>query len=233
MPKRRIRRRFFRRRRRRGARIPAIGIAFLLVAVAALGVIAIGPRWHWPRQLPRPRIAKPNGLTPEQARAINAKMPFVSGPVIPARRFVFRGTPAGKLQATECLATAGMYEAGMDEDGQRAVMQVVLNRVRKSGFPKTICGVVYDGSERTTGCQFSFTCDGSVDRRPETAGWADARARARQALSGYVFAAIGTSTHYHTDWTVPYWSSSLAKVAKVHSHIFYRRWKAGEHQLSS
>jgi spore germination cell wall hydrolase CwlJ-like protein len=113
-------------------------------------------------------------------------------------------------------------------------MQVVLNRVRRTGFPKTVCGVVYDGSKRDTGCQFSFTCDGSVDRRPETQGWVEVRRRARQALSGYVFAEVGTSTHYHTDWIVPYWSSSLAKVAKVHSHIFYRRWKAGEQrQLSS
>jgi hypothetical protein len=214
-------------------RIPPIGIAFLLLGIAALAAIVVAPNWRWPSHLPRPRLAKPGGLTPEQARAINAKMPFAPGPVIPAKRFVFRGTPAGKLQAIDCLATAAIYEAAGDADSQRAVMQVVLNRVRKSGFPKTVCGVVYDGSERETGCQFSFTCDGSVDRRPESAGWSEARLRARQALSGYVFAAIGSSTHYHTDWVVPYWSSSLAKVAKVHSHIFYRRWKAGEHQLSS
>ncbi len=213
-------------------RIPQIGITFLLLAVGALTVIAIGPRWHWPSNLPRPHMLKPGELTPEQARAINAKIPFVPGPVIPAKRFVFRGSPAGKLQALDCLASAAVYEAGGDADGQRAVMQVILNRVRRAGFPKTVCGVVYDGSERTTGCQFSFTCDGSVDRRPEHEGWIEARQRARQALSGFVFAAIGTATHYHTDWMVPYWSSSLAKVAKVHSHIFYRRWRPGEHQLS-
>jgi hypothetical protein len=205
----------------------------MLFAIAALGLLAIGPRWHWPPHLPGRHIALPGGLTPEQARAINARVPFVPGPVVPARRFVFHGTPAGKLQAIDCLASAAVYEAGADAESQRAVMQVVLNRVRRAGFPKTVCGVVYDGAERDTGCQFSFTCDGSVDRRPEHDGWAEARLRARQALSGYVFAAIGTATHYHTDWIVPYWSSSLAKVAKVHSHIFYRHWGPKERQLSS
>jgi hypothetical protein len=213
--------------------VPPIGVALLLFAIATLGAFAVNPRWRWAVHLPHPRIATSGGLTPEQARAINAKIPFVPGPVIPARRFVFHGTPAGKLQAIDCLATAAIYEAGDDELDQRAVMQVVINRVRRSGFPKTVCGVVYDGSERETGCQFSFTCDGSVDRRPETQGWADARLRARQALSGYVFAAIGTATHYHADWIVPYWSSSLAKVAKVHSHIFYRHWGPKERQLNS
>lgn len=232
MARRRSWRWLFRRRRRRGARLPPIGVAFLLLAVIALAVLVAAPDWHLPSRA-RAHIATPGGLTPEQARAINAKVPFVKGPVVAAKRFVFRGTPAGKLQAVECLAAAAIYEAGADDDGQRAVMQVVLNRVRKSGFPKTVCGVVYDGAERDTGCQFSFACDGSVDRRPQREGWVEARQRARQALSGYVYGAIGTSTHYHTDWIVPYWSSSLAKVAKVHSHIFYRRWKSSERQLSS
>jgi cell wall hydrolase len=237
VPKRRYRRSWYRRRWRRARRslhISTIELVLVGLATAVLVTLAIGVqhlRWPTRSRLP-PALAKP-GLTPAQARAINDAVPFAPGPVVSARRFIFHGTPAARLQATECLATAAVYEAGGDELDQRAVMQVVLNRLRRTGFPKTVCGVVYDGSQRQTGCQFSFTCDGSVDRRPETRGWLVARQRARQALSGYVFAAVGASTHYHTDWVVPYWSSSLAKVAKIHSHIFYRHWGAGEHQLSS
>ena len=68
----------------------------------------------------------------------------------------------------ECLAEAVYYEARSEpQEGQRAVAQVVLNRVRHIAYPGTICGVVYQGSERRTGCQFTFTCDGSLARRRE------------------------------------------------------------------
>jgi spore germination cell wall hydrolase CwlJ-like protein len=106
--------------------------------------------------------------------------------------------------------------------GKERSSSVVLNRVRRRGFPKTVCGVVYQGSSRRTGCQFTFTCDGSFERRRARAGWVQARKAARRALEGYVFADVGTATHYHTDWVVPYWSGSLAKIAQVETHIFYR-----------
>ncbi len=159
----------------------------------------------------------------EQARISNALVPIATGKRVPAEPFRFRGGPAARLQATECLATVALYEAGDDRNGQRAVIQVVLNRVRARGFPKTVCGVVYQGAQRVTGCQFSFSCDGSRTRRPERVGWEQARLAARRALGGYVYARVGRATHYHTDWMVPYWRSSLVKVATVESHIFYQR----------
>ena len=166
-------------------------------------------------------------LSMEQARTFNANVPFVPGPLPPARPFVFHGSPAARLQAADCLATAALYEAADDERGQRAVMQVVLNRVRAPGFPKTVCGVVYQGAELPTGCQFSFTCDGSLQRRPEHAGWAAARKLAMRALAGALFRPVGNATHYHADWTVPWWIDSLDKIAQVHGHIFYRARHAG------
>lgn len=131
--------------------------------------------------------------------------------------FRFDGGPAERAHGVDCLATAALYEAGGDRRGRETVMQVVLNRVRAPGFPKTICGVVYQGHERPTGCQFSFACDGSIERRPEHAGWADARRAAQRALDGRVFADVGTATNYHADWTVPWWRGSVVKVARVAS----------------
>lgn len=186
----------------------------------ASGAILLGSLAFWlahpPKPQPRPK------LTMDEARAYNARIPFVSGKVPPAAPFHFHGTPAGREQAVQCLATAALYEAGDDPRGQAAVIQVVLNRVRVPGFPKTVCGVVYQGAALPTGCQFSFTCDGSVARRPERAGWEAARLAARRALGGRVFRPVGTATHYHADWMVPYWIGSLDKIAKVNSHIFYR-----------
>ncbi len=138
--------------------------------------------------------------------------------------------PADRTLAIECLADAVYYEAGFEpEDGQRAVAQVVLNRVRDPNFPDTVCGVVYQGWERKTGCQFSFVCDGSLERRPPEAEQHEhAKLIAAQALSGTVAEEVGTATHYHTDYVQPYWSPTLVEITTVGSHIFYR-WpgKAG------
>ncbi len=191
----------------------------LLGIVAAIVVVAgsIGP---WPFPAP-PDAARP--LTMAQARASNAAVPIDAGRRLPAAPYRFRGGPAAREQAVDCLATAAIYEAGDDRTGQQAVIQVILNRVRAPGFPKTVCGVVYQGADRTTGCQFSFTCDGSLRRRTEHTGWAAARRLARRALAGRVFADVGRATHYHTDWMVPYWRDSLTKVARIRSHLFYVR----------
>jgi len=126
------------------------------------------------------------------------------------------------VRATDCLAAAVLFEAGDDLPGQRAVAQVVLNRLRHPAFVRSVCGVVFQGSDRPTGCQFTFTCDGAMARRPDPAAWARARAVAARAMAGSVFAPVGMATHYHTDWVVPYWSGSLEKVAAVKTHLFFR-----------
>src|SRR3546814_14176438 len=77
--------------------------------------------------------------------------------------------------------------------GQQAVAQVVLNRVRNPAFPNSVCGTVYEGSSRSTGCQFTFTCDGSLTARREPAAWERARQVAQMALAGFVYAPVGRS----------------------------------------
>jgi spore germination cell wall hydrolase CwlJ-like protein len=162
-------------------------------------------------------------LTPDDARAFNATVPFSTEPNPAARPFKLIGTDDERARAIDCMTAAVLYEAGDDREGQRAVAQVVINRVRHPAFPKTICGVVFQGSERATGCQFTFTCDGALaaHRWPDI-DWLRARAIAISALTGAVYRPVGYSTHYHTDWVVPYWSSSLDKVAEVHTHLFFR-----------
>ena len=135
------------------------------------------------------------------------------------------GTDRDHMRAQECMAQAIYYEAASESDaGQRAVAQVVLNRVAHPAYPRTVCGVVYQGSERSTGCQFTFTCDGALARRPSAAGWARASRHAREALAGIVYAPVGTATHYHTLAVNPYWASSLDTVGVIGAHIFYR-WR--------
>lgn len=161
-------------------------------------------------------------LAPDDARARNAAMPFFLGKLNPAPPFRFAGSPLDQSRAVECLALAAMAEAGPSDPGQRAVIQVVLNRVRHPAFAKTVCGVVFQGSERRTGCQFSFTCDGSLARRYAANAWEVARLRAGEMLAGKIYAPVGNATHYHTDWVHPYWSPKLVKLAQVETHLFFR-----------
>ena len=163
-------------------------------------------------------------LDRDQARAFNGAVPFSRLPNPAARPFVFTGSESDLARATDCLAAAQLYEAGDDAVGERAVAQVVLNRVRHPAFPKTVCGVVFQGQERSTGCQFTFTCDGALARSPGEEAWNRAREIAKAALAGKVFKPVGYATHYHTDWVVPYWSGSLDKITAVGTHLFFR-WR--------
>jgi len=167
-------------------------------------------------------------LPAQDALAINRGIPIAEGPNSAARPFSLgKADEAARSRALECLTSAIYYEAGQESaDGQRAVAQVVLNRVRHPAFPSTVCGVVYEGSTRATGCQFTFTCDGSLFHRPSDAGWERARKVAWSALTGSVYKPAGNATHYHADYVVPYWASSLTKNAVVGAHIFYR-WSGG------
>jgi spore germination cell wall hydrolase CwlJ-like protein len=139
----------------------------------------------------------------------------------PARPFRMGGA-LDQSRDLECLTQAAYYEArGEGRDGMRAVAQVVLNRVRHSAFPKTICGVVYQGANRRVGCQFSFTCDGSMRGNVNQAAWNRARAVASGALSGEVYAAVGNATFFHTTGVAPGWRNSMIRVGQVGDHLFY------------
>ena len=209
-----------------------IGLGVLGFAIAAvLGGAAVsqpgvaGPESGVAPPAPPPLLIRQ--LAPEQALQVNQEIPVASGPNPAAQPFKFKGNDVARSQALECLASAVYYEAGsQDDNGERAVAQVVLNRVRHPAFPASVCGVVYQGSTRPTGCQFTFTCDGSMDRRPDAQGWKRANRIAEAALSGSVYAPVGYATHYHANYVVPYWASTLAKNAVVGAHIFYR-WTGG------
>lgn len=162
-------------------------------------------------------------LSPQDAMARNLALPISRGPNPVAPAFVAQWLNVDLEAETKCLAAAVYYEAaGEPMVGQRAVAQVVLNRLRNPRYPKTICGVVYQGSDRPTGCQFSFTCDGSLRRQPSVASWARAVSVANSVLNGASSAEVGQATHYHTLAVFPAWAPELAKIGIIGHHVFYR-----------
>lgn len=163
------------------------------------------------------------GADDDDALARNLAIPTLAGRLERPGRFSAIPLSSSHYRtAIDCLAQAVYYEAALEPVlGQRAVAQVVLNRVRHPAYPNTVCGVVYQGWNQKV-CQFSFTCDGALMRKPQTDLWRSAKAIAQDALSGREVPEVGTATHYHADYVVPYWAFKLGKIATIGRHIFYR-----------
>ncbi|GAB4530384.1 MAG: cell wall hydrolase [Roseibium sp.] len=135
----------------------------------------------------------------------------------------------GEKKEQRCLAEAIYFEArGESEDGQVAVAQVVLNRVKNPAYPDTICGVVYQNRHKRNRCQFSFACDGIKDRIASPAAWSTAQRLAKEVLDGKRYSKmVDASTHYHATYVNPRWAKAMAKRGQVGLHIFYKTYAGG------
>jgi hypothetical protein len=128
-----------------------------------------------------------------------------------------------KLAEENCLARAIYFEARSESElGQLAVAKVILNRTKDPNYPKTICGVVYQGSDRRNSCQFSFACDGMPDDIKSKPAWDRSKRIAQKALAGdQTVRIMGAATHYHADYVRPKWSREMRRLIKIGRHIFY------------
>ena len=141
-------------------------------------------------------------------------------------------TASETMRQRQCLAEAIFYEARSERvSGQMAVAEVVMNRVNSRHYPNSICGVVYQGSERRTGCQFSFTCDGSMDVEPYGRGWERSVDVADHIMMGFARPLTSRATHYHTVAVDPIWNDTLVRTRRIGSHIFYRIPNRSERML--
>jgi len=69
-------------------------------------------------------------------------------------------------------------------------------------------------------------------RVPARTSWLRAQNVAAQALAGYVYAPVGTATHYHATYVYPYWAPSLNFISTIGAHRFYS-WKGNAGRLSA
>ncbi|MAN72695.1 MAG: cell wall hydrolase [Henriciella sp.] len=123
----------------------------------------------------------------------------------------------------KCLAEAVYYEARSESaEGQIAVAEVIMNRVRDHRYPNSACGVVYQGATRTTGCQFTFTCDGAMARSPRGSRWEAAKSVAAHVFLNLDEPRTGGATHYHATYVNPVWNAGLIQTSRIGTHIFYR-----------
>jgi hypothetical protein len=131
--------------------------------------------------------------------------------------------PKDSARQMRCLAEAIYFESRSEpEEGQAAVAQVVLNRVRSGIYPTTVCGVVYQDRERPFACQFSFACEGKTLRIEEPTCWATATRIAEGVADGAIFdAKLASAINYHAAYVQPFWAPSLLRLDRIGLHIFY------------
>jgi len=138
------------------------------------------------------------------------------------------------VRQSQCLAEAIYYEARSESlNGQLGVAEVIVNRVNDHRYPNTICDVVYQGATRTTGCQFTFTCDGAMNKSPRGAKWDKAQSIAAHVMMDLNERKTGGATHYHATYVDPIWNSGLIKTRKIGTHIFYRFPRGSEWSVAS
>lgn len=128
------------------------------------------------------------------------------------------------LREHRCLSEALYYEArGEGARGEKAVAEVVFHRMGSGNYGDSICAVVYEGSDRKV-CQFSFTCNGDLNRPREATAWNEAEQLAAQILTGEVRLnnSTGGAINYHAISVKPYWAPTLERTARIGKHIFYR-----------
>nr|QQZ49494.1 cell wall hydrolase [Phenylobacterium glaciei] len=156
------------------------------------------------------------------AEDINALRPFSTLPIRPMKPFKLAVDTQDGSRALKCLAQAVYYESAREPElGQEAVAQVVLNRLRHPAYPKSVCGVVYQGRRGPPAASSPSPATDPGPRaaaRPVAAG-AGCRPSCSQWLRGQ---GVGSATHYHAQYVAPYWAPTLVKMKQIGAHIFYR-----------
>lgn len=168
-------------------------------------------------------------LPPIQATQTQASTPAIPSPTQLASLTTGQEQePARKIKRIElsdadfnCMVQAVYFEAGREiPEGQRAVAEVILNRMEDPRFPKSVCGVIHDSNKR--GCQFSWWCDGKSDATPDANRWATSKQAVNDVLDGTYPDPTKGAKFYHARFVRPVWSKKLTKTAMIGGHIFYR-----------
>ncbi|MEM7693512.1 MAG: cell wall hydrolase [Pseudomonadota bacterium] len=131
--------------------------------------------------------------------------------------------------SVRCLTQAIYFEArGESPRGQRAVAQVVMNRVKNPAYPDTVCGVVFQNRSRRNACQFTFACDRVKDVVRNRPAWRRAKTIAKAYTAGEDWMPeIGAATHYHATRVSPKWARAMRRLERIDNHIFYLTKRGG------
>lgn len=126
----------------------------------------------------------------------------------------------------ECLARNIYYEAGAESiTGKMAVAFVTLNRMHNPAFPRSACGVVYQGAaDGDNVCQFSWACSSMPAIELGSVAWEESKRIAARvlALRNKIDDPTNGSLYFHNGSVKPKWADKSRFVAKIDNHYFYR-----------
>jgi hypothetical protein len=209
----------------RGAVTPSAGGATPAVPRAvALSSMTPAPADATPIEIAAAPVSFPfGGMSPRLDRGGRATSVVARDPA-ERPNYADLVNPENLSREQRCLAEAVYFEARSEpEEGQAAVAQVVLNRVKSGLYPSSICGVVYQNRHRHLACQFTFACEGKALRITDPESWRSASRVAKEVLEGKTYLAdVGAATHYHADYVRPRWAKRLKKMDVIGRHIFYK-----------
>jgi spore germination cell wall hydrolase CwlJ-like protein len=188
----------------------------------ALSSVTPAPADATPIEVAASNLALP-GFSARLDRGPSALDPQMSAPEAKSH-YADLIDPNAMDREQRCLAEAVYFEARSEpEEGQAAVAQVVLNRVKSGLYPSSVCGVVYQNRHRFMGCQFSFACEGKSLRITDADSWRSATRVASAVIEGRTYVSeVGGATHYHADYVRPGWSRRLKRKDMIGRHIFYQ-----------
>ena len=141
--------------------------------------------------------------------------------------FIAINKAEAKPTEVECLTEAIYFEArGESFIGQLAVANVILERVRDSRFPPTVCEDVHDGrywegNPIRNRCAFSYWCDGKPEIMKDKQALKVAVSVAKMAIDNVVYEEIQGATFYHASYVNPYWVNKLEFITRIGKHLFY------------
>ena len=130
-----------------------------------------------------------------------------------------------------CMAQNIYYEArGSNRADRIAVADVVLNRVKDTRYPNTICEVVKQGKQHADGrmkrnaCQFSWYCDGKSDWPRDMDAWVDAQQIAYNMIQWSDGRGLTEgATHYHAKYVSPEWAKDFDLIGRIGDPFMRRR----------
>lgn len=116
----------------------------------------------------------------------------------------------------ECMAKVVRHEAAnQSRKGQRAVAEIIMNRVRSGRFPSTVCDVVNQPGQ--------FFDIASYNPRRDTPQWEMAVAVSREVLAGEGENVAEGAYFYHAAYQAPNrFFRGRQQVMAMGDHIFYR-----------
>ena len=138
-----------------------------------------------------------------------------------------------ETRQVECLSEALYFEGRSEsEKGQRAIAEVILNRVASKSYPSTICTVVRQAKFYPSGgidlhsCQFSYYCDGKPEDYKEGRAFISTHTLSYSIMQSTATNITQGATHYHSNTTNPYWTASLVFTTQIGDHLFYKKGAA-------